>query len=76
TNDVVSLDGIQGDGTVNAVPSDLFRFDQALYPDNFISNDSKEAAFSPVRLINGETVDFGFGWVLQHRPEKGRIVNH
>lgn len=31
TNYVVYLDGIQGDGTVNSVTSDLFRFDQALY---------------------------------------------
>ncbi|MFH0346020.1 serine hydrolase [Bacillus vallismortis] len=76
TNYVVYLDGIQGDGTVNSVTSDLFRFDQALYQDDLISNTSKEAAFSPVRLNNGETFDYGFGWVLQHSPEKGKIVSH
>ncbi|MDR4433091.1 serine hydrolase [Bacillus tequilensis] len=76
TNYVVYLDGIQGDGTVNAVASDLFRFDQALYQDDLISNASKKAAFSPVRLNNGETFDYGFGWVLQNSPEKGRIVSH
>ncbi|MHC5545787.1 serine hydrolase [Bacillus subtilis] len=76
TNYVVYLDGIQGDGTVNSVTSDLFRFDQALYQDDFISKASKESAFSPVRLNNGETIDYGFGWVLQNSPEKGRIVSH
>ncbi|MBU5244432.1 serine hydrolase [Bacillus halotolerans] len=76
TSYVVYLDGIQGDGTVNSVTSDLFRFDQALYQDKLISEVSKEAAFSPVQLNNGETVDYGFGWVLQNSPEKGRIVSH
>ncbi|ARV46481.1 penicillin-binding protein [Bacillus subtilis] len=76
TNYVVYLDGIQGDGTVNSVTSDLFRFDQALYQDKLISDASKEAAFSPVQLNNGETIDYGFGWVLQNSHEKGRIVSH
>ncbi|MER0465546.1 serine hydrolase [Bacillus cabrialesii subsp. cabrialesii] len=76
TNYVVYLDGIQGDGTVNSVASDLFRLDQVLYEDDFISNASKEAAFSPVRLNNGETFDYGFGWGLQNSPEKGKIVSH
>ncbi|KFI02860.1 serine hydrolase [Bacillus spizizenii] len=76
TNYVVYLDGIQGDGTVNSVTSDLFRFDQALYQDDLISNASKKAAYSPVRLNNGGTIDYGFGWVLQNSPEKGRIVSH
>ncbi|MGF7534291.1 serine hydrolase [Bacillus mexicanus] len=76
TNYVVYLDGIQGDGTVNAVASDLFRFDQALYRDDFISRASKESAFAPVRLNNGETINYGFGWGLQNTTEKGRIVSH
>ncbi|KAF1680567.1 MULTISPECIES: serine hydrolase [Bacillus] len=76
TNYVMYLDGIQGDGTVNAVASDLFRFDQALYRDDFISRASKESAFAPVRLNNGETINYGFGWGLQNTTEKGRIVSH
>lgn len=29
-----------------------------------------------MRLNNGGTIDYGFGWVLQNSPEKGRIVSH
>ncbi|MBY4602444.1 serine hydrolase [Bacillus sp. SPARC3] len=76
TKYVVYLDGIQGDGMVNSVTSDLFRLDQALYQDDLISKASKEAAFSPVRLNNGETFDYGFGWVLHNSPKYGRILSH
>ncbi|MED2942480.1 serine hydrolase [Bacillus swezeyi] len=76
TEYVYYLDGIQGDGTVNSTIQDLFLFDKALYTDSLINQASKELAFSPARLKNGETVDYGCGWVLQDNPEKGRIVSH
>ncbi|ASB90899.1 serine hydrolase [Bacillus sonorensis] len=76
TEYVYYLDGIQGDGTVNSTIRDLYVFDQALYTDSLIIQASKELAFSPVRLKNGETVDYGCGWLLQNSPEKGRIVSH
>ncbi|MCY8399523.1 serine hydrolase [Bacillus haynesii] len=76
TKYVCYLDGIQGDGTVNSTIHDLYLFDQALYTDCLINQVSKELAFSPASLKNGESIDYGCGWVLRDSPETGRIVGH
>lgn len=76
TKYVSYLDGIQGDGTVNSTIHDLYLFDQALYTDCLINQVSKELAFTPASLKNGESVDYGCGWVLRDSPETGRIVGH
>lgn len=76
TQYVIYLDGIQGDGTVNSTVGDLFKFDQALYSERILSRQSLERAFAPVRLDNGETFDYGFGWLLEENADKGKIVSH
>ncbi|KAA6449174.1 serine hydrolase [Bacillus atrophaeus] len=76
TNYVVFLDGIQGDGTVNSNIRDLYLFDQALYTEEIISQASKEQAFFPVQWNKEEKLGYGFGWLIQDSPDKGRIVSH
>ncbi|AWB46447.1 penicillin-binding protein [Paenibacillus sp. CAA11] len=70
------LDGIQGDGTVNSTAGDLLIFDQALYSDRLLSKEALNEAFRPVKLNNGETFDYGFGWIIKDDPKRGRIVFH
>lgn len=76
TQYVEFLDGIQGDGTVNSNLSDLFKFDRALYTDKLVNKQSLSQAFAPVQLNSGETFDYGFGWILEHKEEYGRAVHH
>ncbi|MEF3302320.1 serine hydrolase [Paenibacillus sp. GYB003] len=76
TSYVEYLDGIQGDGTVNSNVRDLYRFDRALYGDSLVSRRMLEEAFAPVRLNNGETFDYGFGWLVEQRAGKGKTVCH
>ncbi|GIP36531.1 serine hydrolase [Paenibacillus sp. J2TS4] len=76
TNYVVFLDGIQGDGTVNSNLTDLLKLDRALYAGELVSKQALEEAFAPVRLNNGETFDYGFGWILEANEGKGRAVSH
>jgi len=76
TDYVVYLDGIQGDGTVNSTIRDLYRFDQALYGESFLNEQSKSAAFAPARMNNGETFDYGFGWIVDRQEGKGTVVSH
>ncbi|MBY8914875.1 serine hydrolase [Bacillus sp. YC2] len=76
TNYVVFLDGIQGDGTVNSSIRDLYLFDQALYTEEIISKASKDQAFSPGYWNEEEKFGYGFGWVIQNSPEKGKIMSH
>lgn len=76
TQYVIHLDGIQGDGTVNSTVGDLIKFDQALYSDTILSEETLKQAFMPVQLNNGETYDYGFGWILEKNAEKGTTVSH
>ncbi|MET3288395.1 UNVERIFIED_CONTAM: CubicO group peptidase (beta-lactamase class C family) [Brevibacillus sp. OAP136] len=76
TDFVVYLDGIQGDGTVNSSLSDLLKLDQALYTDQLVNGETLKEMFAPVRLNNGETFDYGFGWLLEENEDKGRIIGH
>ncbi|MEF3308806.1 serine hydrolase [Paenibacillus sp. GYB004] len=76
TQYVTFLDGIQGDGTVNSNLSDLLKFDRALYTDSLVSRRSLAQVFAPIPLNNGDTFDYGFGWILEQKEGKGRAVLH
>ncbi|MCZ4151800.1 penicillin-binding protein 4, partial [Escherichia coli] len=75
-NYVHSLDGLQGDGMVNSTVMDLLRLDRALYDNKFISPQLREAMFAPVVLNNGESFDYGFGWLIEHHDQLGKVVYH
>jgi len=75
-NYVNYLDGLQGDGMVNSTVMDLLRLDRALYEDQLVPSQLREAMFTPVTLHNGETFDYGFGWLIEQHPQLGRAVSH
>lgn len=75
-NYVHYLDGLQGDGMVNSTVGDLLRLDRALYDDGFMAPQLREVMFAPVVLNNGETYDYGFGWLIEHHKRLGHIMYH
>ncbi|CAH1211372.1 serine hydrolase domain-containing protein [Paenibacillus sp. JJ-223] len=75
-NYVDYLDGLQGDGMVNSTVMDLLRLDRALYDDKFIHPQLREAMFAPVVLNNGESFDYGFGWLIEYHDQLGKMVWH
>ena len=75
-NYVHYLDGLQGDGMVNSTAMDLLRLDRALYNDKYIHPQLRETMFTPVTLQNGETFDYGFGWLIEQHQRLGKIVSH
>lgn len=75
-NYVKYLDGLQGDGMVNSTADDLLRLDRALYDDNFISPIVRQLIFSPVTMNNGESFDYGMGWLLENDERLGKSVHH
>ena len=50
-----------GDGGVYSTVDDLFRFDQALYGDTLVRQDTLAVAFTPAQVREGSTT-YGFGW--------------
>jgi CubicO group peptidase (beta-lactamase class C family) len=71
------LDGVTGDKGVYSTPSDLLKWDQALYSDKLLKQSTLKEAFSPhskwfsnrsygygwrLRLLNNDTVIYHGGW--------------
>jgi CubicO group peptidase (beta-lactamase class C family) len=50
-----------GDSGVYSTVNDLLRFDQALYTDALVSQQTLAEAFTPARVREGHTT-YGFGW--------------
>jgi CubicO group peptidase (beta-lactamase class C family) len=51
-------------GAFLSTVEDLARWDAALYQDRTLTKASREAMWAPVRLTNGDTSNYGFGWQL------------
>jgi len=54
---------------------DLHKWDQSLYANELISEHTKEEAFEPFTLSNGELSNYGFGWGL-NRTDSTNVVSH
>jgi CubicO group peptidase (beta-lactamase class C family) len=64
-----------GDGGMYSTIEDLFVWDQALYSNKLIKQESQEEAFTPVSLANGRNQNYGFGWYIGNNMN-GRTVYH
>lgn len=62
----LSKDGVEGDGNIKSTTGDLLKWDRALYVEKLIKNSTLDEAFSPVKLTNGQTVNYGFGWFIDY----------
>lgn len=62
----LSKDGVEGDGNIKSTTEDLLKWDRALYVEKLIKNSTLDEAFSPVKLNNGQTVNYGFGWFIDY----------
>ncbi len=47
----------------------MAKWDQALYTNKLVTTDTLKEAFSPGKLNNGKTTNYGFGWFI----EPGRV---
>ena len=72
-----------GAGSIYSTIEDLYKWDQGLYSDKLVSQETLKEAFTPGRLNNGApsrtlgdlTWDYGFGWLLR-KNESENIVWH
>lgn len=73
---VYSLDGIQGDGTVNSTTGDLFKWHQALNTEKLVPSKLIEEAFTPGAGVSSGGTAYGYGWGLANSKTYGRFANH
>ena len=76
TKQVVWLDGIVGDGTVNSTVVDLLKWDRALYTSKLISQENKNEVFTSSELNDSTKTNYGFGWFIEDNGVYGNVVNH
>lgn len=72
----VWLGNRKGPGRVSSTPLDLLLWDQALYTDQLVSQQTMELAYSPAKLNDGTRSYYGFGWELEPKSPLGKMVMH
>jgi CubicO group peptidase (beta-lactamase class C family) len=65
------LTDLLGAGAIVSTVEDLAKWNAALNGDTLLNAESKRVAWTPVKLNNGETRDYGFGWHL--KPLDGHV---
>lgn len=74
-NDDSPLNGITGSGGQYSSLADFYHWDQALYGDSLVSEDTMKQVFTRARLNDGEEIDYGFGWRLDSYKGHDRIAH-
>jgi len=72
----VWLGNRKGPGRVSSTAEDLLLWDQALYGNKLVSNETIALAFTPTKLNDGTRSYYGFGWVLEPKSPLGKMVMH
>ncbi len=63
------------DGSLYLTARDLLLWDQAMYGDKILNEAQRTASFTPVKLNDGKTSNYGYGWQLD--PINGhRSISH
>jgi len=68
-------DGAVGDKGVYSTINDLYKWDQALYGNELLTEKNKKRAFKPVTLRNGYQYPYGFGFRLK-TIDSSKVVYH
>ncbi len=72
----VWLGARKGPGRLSSTAQDLLIWDQALYDDQLISEETKSEAFTPYRLNDGTRSYYGYGWEIEPKSPYGKMVMH
>lgn len=70
------MNGITGDKGVYSTLDDLLKWDQALYSEKLLKEETLEEAFSPANPELRGRVNYGYGWRLFPFGDEGKIVFH
>ena len=64
-----------GAGGMYSTIDDLHLWDQALYAEKLISKPTLDQAFTAATLNNGESTNYGYGWVVSEKDGR-KVVQH
>lgn len=66
----------KGPGRISSTADDLLKWDKALYSYKLVKQTTLQEAFSPMKLNDGKSSNYGFGWMLRSDSVLGKIVQH
>ncbi|MEM8888600.1 MAG: serine hydrolase domain-containing protein [Bacteroidota bacterium] len=73
-------DSIYGSVGMLSNTSDLFKWDRALYTNQFLRADLRKEAFTAYKLNDGSSAKYGLGWFIHEEKElverRGKRVDH
>ncbi|MCE2995121.1 MAG: serine hydrolase domain-containing protein [Cyclobacteriaceae bacterium] len=75
SNYTIWLGNRKGPGRISSTASDLLKWDQSLYTNQVLKQETLEEAFTPAKLNNDSLSYYGFGWEIKPDGE-GKIVLH
>ncbi len=76
SNYTIWLGNRKGPGRISSTVEDLLKWDQALYANKLINQQTLEEAFTPMVLKDGKISSYGFGWEIISNNPTGKIVWH
>jgi N-acyl-D-amino-acid deacylase len=68
-NDLTVFDGVVGDGNMYSSVEDLYKWEQSLTTEKLIKKATFAQALQPVKLKDGTTYPYGFGWFIEKDKE-------
>lgn len=68
-DDLLSVDGIVGDGNVYSSVEDLYKWEQALYTDKLVKQSTFKEAVTSGKLNDSSLTGYGFGWDVSKEGE-------
>ena len=74
--DQSNTSAVLGDGGIYASVSDLAKWDRALENHTLVSAEAQALAWTPPALPNGQTSEYGFGWVVDRDHGTMRLRHH
>ncbi|MBK7036269.1 MAG: serine hydrolase [Bacteroidetes bacterium] len=69
-NDLINVDGVTGDGNIYSSVEDLYKWEQSLKTEKLVKKETLQQAFEPVKLKDGSTYNYGFGWSIDKPNEQ------
>jgi CubicO group peptidase (beta-lactamase class C family) len=75
-NTPVVHDRVLGDKGVFSNLEDLYKWDQALYSENLLSNQTLELAYQPLTFSNRRSLPYGFGFRIGNRNGEKYVYHH
>lgn len=77
SNYTIWLGNRKGPGRISSAAEDLLKWDQALYTNKLVNQQTLQEAFKPMQLSDGTISNYGFGWmIVAPKDNAGKIVWH